>query len=1227
LKSILTLLTAAAKISKPPVHKSIVQRKVQPAVSAPSKVSFVGSANVLQRKNDGNIVVNAVAPSIATVQPSRRQIVQPKVNEAVAVQTKLEIGTPGDRYEQEADAVADRVVSTPDSALAQAKPVLAKSTVINRKRVPYPGMVYPAGISRIATKRVQRETRPAKSANISVTKAVNIEAKLNSTAGRGSPLDAKLKAYMEPRFGADFSQVRIHTGGEAVQMNNALGSQAFAYRNNIYFNRGQYQPDSTEGKRLIAHELTHVVQQGSAIQRKEIPQVSQRPPPGGMVQGLGISDALDYFAERANNIPGFSLLTFIIGVNPINMSAVPRTPANLFRGIIGIMPGGNLIFEALQNHGIIDRVGNWIMQKFGELGMAASMFRIALDQFLDSLSWSDIFDLGGVWNRAKRIFTQPIDRIISFIGGLIREILGFIRQAILLPLARLAEGTRGYDLLKAVLGEDPVTGQAVPRTAATLIGGFMRLIGQEEIWENIQRGNAVARAWAWFQGALAGLMGFVRQIPQLFITAFTSLTVTDLILVPRAFARVALVFGGFIGQFLSWAGNTVWELLDIIFSVVAPGVMPYLRRAAGAFRTIIRNPIGFIGNLVRAGIMGFRQFASRFLTHLRTSLIQWITGALSGANIYIPQALNFMEIIKFVLSVLGLTWQNIRQKLVRAVGETVVATMETGFDIVATLVTQGPAAAWERIREAISNLQQMVMNGIMEFVSTRIVQAAITRLVTSLNPAGAFIQAIIAIYNTVMFFVERLRQIARVAATFIDSISAIASGSLATAANRVEQTMAGMLTLVISFLARLVGLGRVSDAITNIINRIRQPIDRALDRIVDWIVNMARRAGRFLMGAARSAATRVAGWLGLRRRFRTADGENHTLYFDANANPPRLMRASGMPTEILTFLSTLPPTTPNLAQARTLANRIILLTRTPAAGARPTTPQQEERVINDVTALSQLLIDMIPGGGGLANLPAAADWSQRSKSSTAHYSRVYMLSSNSASGGGAASGTSPEFDYVVGDRWVRMHLISYAIGGRGDSSNWVPAPINVNSGGAVRSFEIALERAVRSAAIPPTGGMRPQPGRPVQPNVVWAECEVTGFRPPITNKAGMQLYFPLGVSMRCGIYRPDGSNWARVNAPLSTQNVLIPPPPDNKVRLATSSGTAMAASGFPHLSGAPYSNRLRNAIKDTRGAGFGSYSVLESRLTRETANSRLFQTVSISTIVGDLQAHPDIYLR
>ncbi len=213
----------------------------------------------------------------------------------------------------------------------------------------------------------------------------------------------------------------------------------------------------------------------------------------------------------------------------------------------------------------------------------------------------------------RRIFTAPIDRLIAFAKGVVTDILKFVKDAILKPLAALAQGTRGYDLLCALLGEDPITGEPVPRTADTLIGGFMKLIGQEEIWENLKKGNAVARAWAWFQGALAGLLGFARAIPRRIIDTLTSLTIQDIVTVAGAFAKIVGAFVNIAGEFYSWAFNQVISLLEILFSVVAPAVMPYLKKAQAAFMSILKNPIGFVGNLVQAGKLGFQMFAGNIL--------------------------------------------------------------------------------------------------------------------------------------------------------------------------------------------------------------------------------------------------------------------------------------------------------------------------------------------------------------------------------------------------------------------------------------------------------------------------------------------------------------------------------------------------------------------------------------------------------------------------------------
>lgn len=680
--------------------------------------------------------------------------------------------------------------------------------------------------------------------------------RLNAGLGGGMPLPVAVQAPIEQSFGADLSGVRVHSGSEAAQAARMMSARAFAYGSNIVLGGGEQATDLP----LIAHEAAHTLQQRAVptIQRFSSPHdsphereahaaahavvqgqsfaVTQFTTP--QIQRLGLSDALDYFADKANNIPGFRMFTIVLGVNPITMNRVERSPANIMRAIVEFMPGGALITQALDEYGVFDKVGRWVEEQITSLGMVGSSIKAAISQFLDSLSWSDIFNLGDVWERAKRIFTQPIDQIINFVKGLVNGILDFIKDAILKPLAKLAEGTRGWDLLIAVLGKNPITGEAVPQNAETLIGGFMKLIGQEEIWENMKKANAIGRAWTWFKTALSELLGFVQQIPALFIAAVKSLELADIVKPWNAFKKVATVFGDFIGNFISWAGKTIWKLLEIIFEVVAPAALPYLKKAQAAFRTILKAPAVFVGHLVRAGKRGFEKFATNFFEHLKTALIRWITGPLGDAGVYIPKSFSLMEIVKLVLSVLGLTWQNVRSKLVKIIPEPVLVGLEKTAGILVTLIKDGPAAAWEQIKAELTDLKDQLISQVVEMVTSEVVKAAVKKLVMMLNPAGAFVQAIIAIYNTITFFVEKIKQIAAVVGSFIDSISAIANGQTEPAANRVEQTMANTLTLVIGFLAKFAGLGDIPQKVVGVIKKIRQPIDKGLDKIVTWLGKM-----------------------------------------------------------------------------------------------------------------------------------------------------------------------------------------------------------------------------------------------------------------------------------------------------------------------------------------------------------------------------------------------------
>ncbi|PHV04467.1 hypothetical protein CSQ96_25485 [Janthinobacterium sp. BJB412] len=830
---------------------------------------------------------------------------------AKVVQAKLSVNQPGDHFEREAERMADHVMSAPTIV----KPEWATGRAsdwasmagdrLQKKEADRVQRKEAEPIQRKDADRVQRKESGA----APQVDATTHSALMNKMSG-GEALPAETRGFMEPRFGADFSGVRVHRDRESAGLSNRLGARAFTLRNHVFFSDNQFQPGTREGKHLLAHELTHTIQQGQSVRRSPQPAVERAAQPAVQrspqvstnsatpaIQRLGVQDALDYFADKAYYIPGYRLLTIVLGFNPINQRSADRSAANILRALVELIPGGALIAQALDNHGVFTRAGAWVEQQLATLGDIGGAIVAGLARFIDSLSWRDIFDLGGVWDRAKAIFTNPIGRLISFGAGVVTGLMAIVREVVLRPLAALAEGTAGYDLLKAVLGQDPVTGEAVPRSPALLIGGFMKLIGQEEVWQNIQKGNAIGRAWEWFQGALEGLMGFVRAIPGQIVDTLRSITWQDVLTITGLFSKVGRAFLNVAGQFLSWAGAQVITLLEIIFSVVAPRAVPYIKKAQGAFRSIIQNPIGFVGNLVRAGKLGFQNFAANIGAHLKTALIKWITGPLGEAGVYIPKEFSLIEIVKLVLSVLGLTWANIRSKLVKIIPDPVLTVLEKTAGVLVTLVRDGPAAAWQEIKNELNELKDSMIAKVTEMVTTEIVKAAVTKLVTMLNPAGAVIQAIIAIYNTISFFIQKINQIAAVVASFIDSIAAIAAGQLGPAAKRVEQTLANTLVIVIGFLAKFAGLGGIPDKLVGVVKKIRAPIDKGLDKIVAWLGGLLKKIG----AAAKAGLRKLLNWWSKKVPVK-GGGESHTLTFAGEGKAAKLVLRSdpALPSVFLT---------------------------------------------------------------------------------------------------------------------------------------------------------------------------------------------------------------------------------------------------------------------------------------------------------------------------------------
>jgi hypothetical protein len=482
------------------------------------------------------------------------------------------------------------------------------------------------------------------------------------------------------------------------------------------------------------------------------------------------------------------------------------------------------------------------------------------------------------------------------------------------------------------------------------------------------------------------------------------------------------------------------------------------------------------------------------------------------------------EILKFGLSVLGLTWENIRGKLVAATNETTVKAFETGFELVKTLVTQGPAAAWQQLLESLSNLKSMVMDAIMDFIKGEVVKIAIEKVVMMLNPAGAFIQALLAIYRTVMFIVNKLSQIARVVAALIDGIAAIASGNIGPAAGKVETVLAGGLSLAISFLASFAGLGNVSKKVVEIVQKIRAPVNKAMDKVVGWIVAQAKKLGKMV----KDGVDAVIDWWKAKFAFRNKGGEAHTLQFIGTGPTAKL----GIATELMPIRQYLDARTDkettewkNADKAYREAETIIFST------AKKTEKEKDDRrKVGDAMAKM---------GAAFAQLssepPTAKDYKPTSAIKYGPNAEIEFIYKTPPSGGSAtgawptsaAKGGQHWVDILsaglttAGDKWVQMHIITAQLGGSGSNfNNLIPAPNSVNTGPFLR-----FEQSVSKLVAGKTGSYQ---------NQVWANVDVAGG-----------LVSPTAISGKTGVYLWAGKTkgWIKDNKPATTVTAGIPVPP------------------------------------------------------------------------------------
>lgn len=336
--------------------------------------------------------------------------------------------------------------------------------------------------------------------------------------------------------------------------------------------------------------------------------------------------------------------------------------------------------------------------------------------------------------------------------------------------------------------------------------------------------------------------------------------------------------------------KTINELKNLLLGILA--------KAASAIMKIIKDPIGFLGNLVKAVGAGLNLFITNIADHLKTGVVSWLLGTAVKAGLDLPAKFDLKGIIQLIGSMLGLTWDNIRTRVTRkGVPDEAMSAVETSVPVAKNLAAEGPAGAVKEIQAETGDLKATILGKLTTYLIPTVLIAGITWIISLLNPASAFVRAVKGIIDIVTFIVTQGAQIADFVNAVLDAVIAIANGGQAGVPKLIEAALATSVPLLIGFLAALLGIGGLANKVKSVFQSVSRPVTRAIDKIVDFIAKKGKALWSKLRGKQKNKEKNEKEEVKGRdealhlpkKRFHTTSGDGHLLTFSENKPKAELM--------------------------------------------------------------------------------------------------------------------------------------------------------------------------------------------------------------------------------------------------------------------------------------------------------------------------------------------------
>lgn len=402
---------------------------------------------------------------------------------------------------------------------------------------------------------------------------------------------------------------------------------------------------------------------------------------------------------------------------------------------------------------------------------------------------------------------------------------------------------------------------------------------------------------------------------------------------------------------------------------------------------IAEDPMNFGNNLMEAIGQGFQNFFDNFFGHLLGGFVNWLFSAMGTVGVELPPDASVKSIITFFLQIMGLTWPNIREILVRHIGAENVELIEKAWELITLLIEEGPGGIFEMIKERLD--PQAILNTVIEaavsFMVEVIVAQATVRIIGLFNPVGAILQVIEAIYKVLKWIFENAARIFQLVESVVNGMADIIAGNITGFAQRVEQALAGMLVPVIDFVAGFLGLGNLPERIAEVVGGFQQVVLGAVDTAIGFLVERARGLLAALgIGGGEEERNQDGevgdGELGERKSF-SGGGESHSLWISEGGDtmvastPTSLERLLNQWNgEVNTLATQTQPEARQLLSEVSAQNGIVLeeadeaKTAIARAESSPDDEQAQRAAEQEDTEVERLQGQMTPGLGRLFDI-------------------------------------------------------------------------------------------------------------------------------------------------------------------------------------------------------------------------------------------------------------------